>query len=115
MSDTRHSVEAEEPQPDPPLASAEAKLVAQLSSEQVAAIDRTLLAQATHQWRKVAFVVGSAMSKLPDRIHGIPDIYYAQRVRELVARGALVSQGNLRYMRFSEVRLPKSGVLESEA
>ena len=36
----------------------------------------------------------------------IPDIYYAQRVRRLVAVGELESQGNLEYMRYSEVRLP---------
>jgi len=38
-------------------------------------------------------------------VPGIPDIYYANRVRALVEAGRLESQGNLDYMRFSEVRL----------
>ena len=39
----------------------------------------------------------------------VPDIYYAQRVRHLVEVGKLESQGDLHYMRYSEVRLPGSG------
>jgi len=37
----------------------------------------------------------------------VPDIFYAERVRNLVAEGKLESQGNLLYMGFSEVRLPR--------
>jgi hypothetical protein len=38
------------------------------------------------------------------RAQGIPDVYYAERVRALVDRGLIESVGNLRRMRFSEVR-----------
>ena len=38
----------------------------------------------------------------------VPDGYYAQRVALLVDSGKLESQGNLEYMRFSEVRLAGS-------
>ena len=44
--------------------------------------------------------------ELSERIPDVPDIYYAQRVRRLVAVGELESQGNLEYMGYSEVRLP---------
>jgi len=37
---------------------------------------------------------------------GLPDLYYAQRVKSLVSRGLLIAEGNLDYMRYSEVRLP---------
>jgi len=40
------------------------------------------------------------------RVPGLPDLYYANRVRVLVERGLLVAEGNLDYMRYSEVRLP---------
>ena len=40
------------------------------------------------------------------RIAGLPDLYYAQRVKLLVESGALLSESNLDYMRYSEVRLP---------
>ena len=51
-------------------------------------------------------VVGLAMMHDHIRIHGLPDIYYAQRIKQLVRDGAVVAEGNLDFMRFSEVRLP---------
>lgn len=56
--------------------------------------------------RKVAFLVGATMSDLPNRVKGIPDVFYSQRVAHLVGQGILVAEGNLQYMRFSEVRFP---------
>jgi hypothetical protein len=38
---------------------------------------------------------------------GIPDLFYAQHIRHLIATGQLESQGNTTSMRFSEVRLAK--------
>ena len=69
-------------------------------------MDRVLLAQSAHSWRKVARIVGMAIGELSERLPNIPDVYYAQRVQRLVAVGELESQGNLAYMRYSEVRLP---------
>jgi hypothetical protein len=40
------------------------------------------------------------------RVRGVPDMYYAERVRILVRRGLLESQCNLAAMRYSEVRIP---------
>ena len=99
---------SEIPQPEPPLTAEELALVASLSAAEVGAIDRALLANTHDRWRKVAMVVGKTMGELTNRRHGIPDTYYAQRVRKLVENGALESQGNLAFMRFSEVRLPQS-------
>jgi len=85
----------------------QAALVASLSAAEIEAIDRALLANTLERWRKVAMVVGKTMMELEDRRPGIPDTFYAQRVRNLVEIGSLESQGNLAYMRFSEVRLPQ--------
>ena len=92
--------------PDHPLTQEQLKLVSQLSEEQFKDIDAALLSEACGQWRKVARIVGMMMMNFPNRVHGIPDVFYSQRVRLLVEKGLLESQGNLSYMGFSEVRLP---------
>jgi hypothetical protein len=92
--------------PDPPLTREQQERVAALSPAEVQAIDEALLANMSERWRKVARVVGTTMSNLQDRPIGVPDLYYAGRVREFVTQGLIESQGNLTYMRYSEVRPP---------
>ena len=92
--------------PDRDLTPEQVKLVEQLTREEIQAIDSALLANCCERWRKVARVVGTTMTELPSRVVGIPDTYYSQRVRKLVEAGLLESQGNLSYMRYSEVRRP---------
>src|SRR5262245_17893603 len=92
--------------PDPPLSLEQAKVVASLSSEILAKIDAELLSHAKPHNRKVAMIVGLAMGNPAVRVSGLPDLFYAQRVRLLVNEGQLVAEGNLDFMRFSEVRLP---------
>ncbi|MGR4869682.1 DUF3658 domain-containing protein [Variovorax sp. LARHSF232] len=89
---------------DTDLSPAEGKRVARLPPEELALIDAALLSQVSNDWRKVARVVGMAMLSMPDRPSGVPDVYFAKRVALLVEAGQLESQGNLRRMRFSEVR-----------
>ncbi len=94
------------PKPDPSLTPEQEAKVAQLKDDQVRAIDAALLSNACSNWRKVARVVGTTMMGIRN-LGGIPDLYYAQRVRKLVEAGQLEAQGNLSYMGLSEVRLPK--------
>lgn len=82
------------------------RIVRRLSRVRISRIDSALLRQASLQWRKVARVVGAAMLGRTQQERGVPDIYYAKRVRALVRKGLLESQGKLRAMRYSEVRLP---------
>jgi Protein of unknown function len=91
--------------PDTDLSDEEQEAVSKLKSSQVELIDRALLSECATSWRKVARVVGAAMNSLKAQALGVPDAYYAQRVELLVNSGQLESQGNLEYMRFSEVRL----------
>lgn len=86
-------------------------LIALLSESDLSAIDAALLSRCDHHFRKVAYVVGTAMSHPPCRVAGIPDVFYSQRVRHLVAQGLLESAGNLAYMRYSEVRVPRPRVV----
>lgn len=60
----------------------------QLTPEEIAAIDQALLSNASHEFRKVARVVGTAMGESHHK-KGIPDLFYAQRIQHLVATGQL--------------------------
>ena len=91
---------------DPPLSREQLALVATLSPEQVRAIEGALLKNSGSTWRKVAYVVGLAMLELPTQLPHAPDLYFAQCVKELVARGKLESRGDLSRMHYSEVRVP---------
>jgi hypothetical protein len=93
------------PRPDPPLTPEQRDNAAQLSETEIVAIDEALLSNASHEWRKVAMVVAMTMGCHLNSV-SVPDIFYSQRVRKLVEDGRLESEGNLAYVRFSEVRLP---------
>ena len=96
-----------EDEPDTSLDSEEQELVDRLTPEQIQRIDVHLLADCAPQWwRKSARIVGTAWLALSKELPDVPMGYYAQRVIALVEAGRLEAQGNLHYMRFSEVRLP---------
>jgi len=92
-----------EPQ-DLPLTTEQLARVAQLSCEEVEAIDSALSSNCNASWRKVSYVVGLALHQLP--FSGIPDAFFASRVMEHVALGNLEGRGDLKRMRYSEVRVP---------
>lgn len=93
-------------EPDGPLSPDQLAIVDKLTNEQIEDIDNSLLENCPIRWRKVAAVVGITMTRqMMDDYPGVPDIFYAQRVRALVERGILESSGNLDYMRYSEIRL----------
>ncbi len=92
--------------PDPPLTKEQIEFVNKLNEIDIKRIDKALLSNTCKYWRKVARVVGTTMLELSENIPGIPDVFYAQRIQHLVEEGKLESEGNLAYMRYSEVRLP---------
>jgi hypothetical protein len=93
--------------PDGEMTSEEARVAASLSPAMVQQIDDCLLSHAKLRERKVAMIVGLAMMDKTLRVPGLPDLFYRDRVKSLVDRGLLLAEGNLEYMRYSEVRLPK--------
>jgi len=93
---------------DPSLTVEQQAQASKLSASELRQIDLALLATADSHWRKVARIVGTTMTSMEQRPKGLPDVFYAQRIQHLVATGALESQGNLKRMRFSEVRTPSS-------
>ncbi|AQZ93415.1 DUF3658 domain-containing protein [Halopseudomonas phragmitis] len=94
----------EAPIPNPPLSARERSLLAKLSSAELEAIDSAVLSCTHSRWRKAAMVVSLSMETLSQQYPEFSDVFYAERVRALVGSGKLESQGNLAYMRFSEVR-----------
>jgi len=99
---------------DRELTDQEEQLIAGLPAELITRIDDALLAKATHRFQKVARIIVEVMQSFSDRPSGIPDVYYAQRIAKLVEAGLLESQGNLRRMRFSEVRRPSPRLSASQ-
>ncbi len=97
---------AEDP-PHQPLDAAEREAVAALTSSDVAHIDAAILRHVTGQWRKVAMIVVSAMAE-PGLVHGLPDVYFAERLKLLVASRRVEARGDLDRMRFSEARSPSA-------
>ena len=74
--------------------------------DDIAVIDRALLAECAPTWRKLASVAGYARKALrPELAEELPYAYLALRVIALAAAGKLESQGKLNCMRFSEVRV----------
>ena len=86
----------------------EAAALAKLSCEELESIELAILECALPRWRKVAMVVSLVMEKLGPRYPQFSVVFYAERVGALADQGRLESQGNLSYMRFSEVSLPQA-------
>jgi uncharacterized protein DUF3658 len=99
----------EVPVPLDPLKPEEEARIALFTESELNAIDEALLSNALPQWRKVAMVVALTTRGF-DFVPSLPDVFYAGRIKQLVAGGRLESQGNLEFMRFSEVRLPQASV-----
>ena len=97
---------SEIPIANPPLTVEERAVAMALSASELDEIDQTLMSHSLNQWRKVAMVVIKTLNEMSSRHPRLTDLFYAERLQELVARGMLESHGNLAYMRFSEVRLP---------
>jgi hypothetical protein len=96
--------------PDPPLSAEQKKLVGALSQSQIDTVDRAILSSSVAHWRKVARVVSSAMAQVGQTLPGVPDVFYAERVRTLVERGALDHKetlGACATVRFARVKSNK--------
>jgi len=94
--------------PDRPMSAEQEARAQLLRSAQLQRIDEYLLSHTSHQWRKVAYVIGQTMKDIHDRFPGIPDIFYALRIKHLAKSGVIEAAGNLDRMRHSEIRLRES-------
>ena len=69
-------------------------------------IDSWLLDAVSHRWQKVAKVVATAImtSDKLQKLEEIPDLYFGMRIEHMVKNNLLKSEGNLKEMRFSEIK-----------
>jgi hypothetical protein len=81
----------------------------QLVSAPVTFFDERIRSYSTSHWQKAARVIGNAMLESSDGplIRQVNDLVLAARLKSMVGRGLLESQGDLTTIRFSEVRLPQ--------
>ena len=98
--------------PDQEITEEQRKFINLLSPEKLEEIDNALLSCASKHYLKVARLVGDLLINKDIHIEGIPDIFYSERIRLLVKNGFLESQGNLYYMRYSEVRLSRKSTTQ---
>jgi hypothetical protein len=87
-----------------PLDAEETATVEGLTPEDISAIDDALLDVTSPNWSKVAMVLAKQMKARPGVPDYVPLEFYWRRLCDMIARGQLESQGNLRRARFSEVR-----------
>lgn len=72
-------------------------------------IDLTLVANVTNTWRKIAFVIGTTMTKIDHKNRvGLDDSYFLERLVFLVEKGLIEHKGDLTQMRECEVRLGRT-------
>ena len=78
-----------------------------LVSAPISCWDELLLSCVAASWRKAARVIGDAMVKAGDeRAFQRGELLLGARLRALAAAGRIEAAGNLRRIRYSEVRLP---------
>jgi hypothetical protein len=91
--------------PDGPLTAEQEAQARLLTPAELQRIDECLLSHVSHQFHKVAYVIGRTMLEI-NREFSLPDVFYALRIKHLAESGAIEAAGNLGRMRFSEIRLP---------
>ncbi len=84
------------------------------TQELQARVDEVLVANTSQSWRKLALVIGLAMSDESLRTTEFSDTYYLARIKALVEAGVLEAAGDIEQMRFSEVRRASEGVLAEQ-
>ena len=105
--------ESDDKQPDRPLDADEEAQARLLTAAALKRIDECLLSNTSHQWRKVARVIGQTMLVLGSEFPGMPDVFYSSRIKHLFETSAIEAAGNLDRMRYSEIRLPDKKPLGS--
>lgn len=101
--------------PDPDMTEEEIEATSRLSSKELDGMDEAILLEADDRYLKVARIVVRAADNWAGPAESVPYAFYVQRIRRLIEKGALESQGDLRYMRFSEVRKVQKRAITSQS
>jgi len=102
-----HPMTKETPTEMAPLTAEEQNIVNKLNLEDIAKIDSELLINSTKYRQKTAMLIAYTMSTLKQSYSDIPAAFYLDRIIKLVDDKKLQAYGNLKLLRFSEVKLTK--------
>ena len=102
-----HPMAKETPTEMAPLTAEEQNIVNKLNLEDIAKIDSELLINSTKYRQKTAMLIAYTMSTLKQSYSDIPAAFYLDRIIKLVDDKKLQAYGNLKLVRFSEVKLTK--------
>jgi hypothetical protein len=94
------------PMENPPLSAEEQSVAVQLNETDRKMIEATIMANCSERWRKVAWVVVRTVDALKTRYPGLTYVFYTECLCRLVDEERLDLDGDLLYIRHSEVRLP---------
>ena len=85
------------------------KVLNSMSDVELARLDSYILSNTNGRWQKVAMVVGGALIESEDNgeFTEVSDVVFGMRVELLVEKGILLSRGNIRKMRCSEIKRAK--------
>jgi hypothetical protein len=90
----------------PELTAEQRKIVEQLSEKEIKEIDAAILEESSFQQQKVAKIIGNLVYRRFKREPSeVFELFYLERLILLVEQKKLIGYGNLRRMRFSEVKL----------
>ena len=95
----------ETPTEMPALTDQEQNIINQLNLEDIEKIDKELLINSTKYRQKTAMLIAYTMSTLKKNYSDIPAAFYLERIIKLVEDKKLQAYGNLKFIRFSEVKL----------
>ena len=89
------------------LSAEDEEIVRALSKNDIAEIDEWLLACINDRWQKIAKVVAKAIniSEEKGELLNVPDVFFGMRIEQFEKKRIIQSRGNLKQMRFSEVKL----------
>lgn len=88
------------------LTPSELALIADLTSEQIANIDKAILSATDVRFRKAREILSPILfGRVPGKVDGIPNEFYFQRVAHLFLNDEIRARGNLKNMEFSEIKL----------
>jgi hypothetical protein len=96
----------ETPYRDPLPTPLDLEIVAAAGPDVLKRIDAALLQAASHDWVKMARLVGDGVLELRTALPNVTDAYCMHRLRELVSLGRLEADGDMHLMRFCRLRQP---------
>jgi len=95
----------ETPTEMPALTDVEQNIVNKLTLEDIEKIDKELLINSTKYRQKTAMLIAYTMTTLKKNYSDVPTAFYLDRIIKLVDDKKLQAYGNLKFVRFSEVKL----------